>query len=84
MSTTFRSAQSIEACLKAVVNEPSIEDLTADSRLVSIPWRENISKPGKRLKIGWWFILGFYSPIEFYECQVDIKVVKADEPYMKL
>jgi hypothetical protein len=39
--------------LREVVSEPAAEDLTSDPRLVAIPWREEVSKPGKKLKIGW-------------------------------
>ena len=49
----FRSAKSIESCFREVVSEPTVEDLTSDPRLVAIPWREEVAKPGKKLKIGW-------------------------------
>jgi hypothetical protein len=48
------------------VNDAAIEDLTGGSRLVAIPWRDEIAKTGKKLKIGWCVQLKSFTFFSFF------------------
>jgi Asp-tRNA(Asn)/Glu-tRNA(Gln) amidotransferase A subunit family amidase len=49
-----RSAKDIQVCFKEIVNLTSLSPLTADPRLVHIPWRDHVAQVGQtRLRIGW-------------------------------
>lgn len=50
-----RSANDISVCLKEMLNLENAQGITADPRLVHIPWRDSVAKTGtKKLKIGWY------------------------------
>ena len=48
-----RSAKGIEACLREIVSKNSVSTILNDARFVPLPWQEERTKSGAKLRIGW-------------------------------
>ena len=53
MGFMARSAHGIEDLARQLLAERSVASVTDDPRFVPLPWREEVAKAGKKLKIGW-------------------------------